>query len=59
MSDHCPLLLVQDLVTRSPPRFHYESYWPLLEGYSDIFQSSWNEQCSLTNSFAILDYKLK
>ncbi|XP_071679219.1 uncharacterized protein [Lolium perenne] len=59
MSDHCPLLLVQDLVTRSPPRFRFESFWPLLEGYSDVVRSSWNEQCSLTNGFAILDYKLK
>jgi hypothetical protein len=36
-----------------------ESFWPLLQGYREVVQQSWNEQCPLTNNFAMLDYKLK
>jgi hypothetical protein len=59
MSDHCPLLLVQDLVFKTPPRFRFESFWPLLQGYNEVVQQSWNEPCALTNPFAVLDCKLK
>jgi hypothetical protein len=59
MSDHCPLLLVQDITTRVPPRFRFESFWPLLEGYSTVVEQSWNTPCRLTNPFAVLDFKLR
>jgi hypothetical protein len=59
MSDHCPLLLVQDVMTKTPPRFRFENFWPLLQGYNTVVQQSWNSPCKLTNQFAILDYKLK
>jgi hypothetical protein len=59
MSDHCPLLLVQDVMTKTPPRFRFENFWPLLQGYNTVVQQSWNSPCRLTNQFAILDYKLK
>jgi hypothetical protein len=59
MSDHCPLLLVQDYTVKTPPRFRFESFWPLLQGYREVVQQSWNEPCPLTNNFAVLDFKLK
>jgi hypothetical protein len=59
MSDHCPLLLVQDIRTRIPPRFRFESFWPLLQGYNTVVEQSWKSPCLLTNQFAVLDYKLK
>jgi hypothetical protein len=30
-----------------------------MQGYREVVQQSWNEQCPLTNSFAVLDHKLK
>jgi exonuclease III len=59
MSDHCPLILVQDVTTRMRPRSRFESFWPLLEGYSTVVEQSWNAPCRLTNQFAVLDLKLK
>jgi hypothetical protein len=59
MSDHCPLLLVQDITTRIPPRFRFESFWPLLQGYNAVVEQSWKSPCLLTNHFAVLDFKLK
>jgi hypothetical protein len=49
MSDHCPLLLVQDIMTRVPPRFRSESFRPLLQGYNMVVEQSWNAPCRLTN----------
>jgi exonuclease III len=59
MSDHYPLLLVQDTRTRTLPRFRFESFWPLLQGYNTVVEQSWKSPCLLTNQFAVLDYKLK
>jgi hypothetical protein len=58
MSDHCPLL-VQDFVVKTPVRFRFESFWPLLQGYTEVVQQSWEEPCRFTNNFAVLDHKLK
>ncbi|KAK1660876.1 hypothetical protein QYE76_049035 [Lolium multiflorum] len=59
MSDHCPLLLVQDIIAKTPHRFRFEGFWPLLQGYSTVVEQSWKAPCRLTNHFAVLDCKLR
>jgi hypothetical protein len=45
-SDHCPLLLhtSRDVGRGGKPRFHFESFWPKLDGFEDALQRGW--QCN-------------
>lgn len=42
ISDHCPLVL--NLHSNGPGkrRFHFESYWPQLEGFTEAVTQAWN-----------------
>ncbi|KAE8820325.1 hypothetical protein D1007_01753 [Hordeum vulgare] len=41
MSDHCPLLLVNDALPRKPRRFHFEEYWRFLSGFKEVVKAAW------------------
>ena len=41
-SDHCPLLLGLNDVQPAKARFHFESFWPTLDGFQEIVESAWS-----------------
>lgn len=41
-SDHCPLLLGLHDVQPAKARFHFESFWPTLEGFQEAVESAWS-----------------
>jgi endonuclease/exonuclease/phosphatase family metal-dependent hydrolase len=43
ISDDCPLLLGLHEFTQGMHRFHFESYWPHLNGFLDIVALSWEQ----------------
>lgn len=42
ISDHCPLVLTLNSRCAGKPRFHFESFWPKMEGFHDIVQRAWH-----------------
>jgi hypothetical protein len=58
-SDHCPLLLgLKDNLTGTR-RFHFETFWPKLEGFQDVVSLGWNSVPVVACPFATLDAKIK
>jgi hypothetical protein len=50
-SDHCPLILgLQDIIG-AKQRFHFEAFWPSLDGFLDAVRDAWESvqpsQCPL------------
>ena len=43
ISGHCPLVLGLRDGVRGKRRFHLESFWTKLPGFSDIVTTSWNQ----------------
>ena len=41
-SDHCPLLLGLNDVQPAKARFHFESFWPTLDGFQETVESAWS-----------------
>ena len=41
-SDHCPRLLGLNDVQPSKARFHFESFWPTLDGFQETVESAWS-----------------
>lgn len=41
ISDHCPLLLNLRARNRGMRRFHFESFWPQLEGFYEVVHQAW------------------
>jgi hypothetical protein len=58
-SDHCPLLLgLRD----NPPgkrRFHFETFWPNLDGFMDVVEVAWGSEHSSRCLVESLSLKLK
>lgn len=42
ISDHCPLLLVNDSIIKTNRRFCFEAYWQYIDGFQEVVQNSWN-----------------
>ena len=40
-SDHCPLLLGLQDNNPGRRRFHFESFWPKLDGFQEAVSSAW------------------
>ncbi|KAL5647183.1 hypothetical protein ACJX0J_041538, partial [Zea mays] len=40
-SDHCPLLLGFHYFSRGKGRFHFQAFWPKMEGFIDVVAHSW------------------
>jgi hypothetical protein len=40
-SDHCPLLLGFHDFSRGKGRFHFQAFWPRVEGFHDVVAQSW------------------
>ena len=40
-SDHCPLILGLKDTIASKKRFHFEAFWPSLEGFQEVVKEAW------------------
>jgi hypothetical protein len=41
-SDHCPMLLGLNDNKSGCRRFHFEAFWPKLEGFQEVVAAAWN-----------------
>jgi hypothetical protein len=58
-SDHCPLLLGLQDNKSGRRRFHFESFWPKLEGFQDTIADAWASVQAGPCPFLTLDLKFK
>jgi hypothetical protein len=58
-SDHCPLLLGLKDNLSGTQCFHFEAFWPKLEGFQDVVSLDWNSVSAVACPFATLDAKIK
>jgi len=58
-SDHCPLIF--GLMDNPPSRgrFHFEDFWPCLDGFLDIVESAWGSVPPCSCPVETLSFKLK
>lgn len=40
MSDHCPLVLRLNVGFKGKKRFHFESFWPKMQGFQEVVSDS-------------------
>jgi hypothetical protein len=40
-SDHCPLILGFHAIKRGKKRFHFEAFWPRLDGFQEVVSTAW------------------
>jgi hypothetical protein len=59
ISDHCPLLLGLHEFTQGKRRFHFESFWPHLEGFLEEVARSWDQSVEASCPLQVLANKLK
>lgn len=59
ISDHCPLLLGLNEGTTAKKRFHFESFWPKLDGFHDAVENSWVQPVTSTCPLERISLKLK
>jgi hypothetical protein len=58
-SDHCPLALGLKDNHSGSRRFHFESFWPQLDGFPEVVQLAWNSVPTSTCPFNTIDNKIK
>jgi hypothetical protein len=58
-SDHCPLLLGLRDNMAGHRRFHFEAFWPKLEGFQEAVSVAWNSVPAGPCPFITLDRKFK
>jgi hypothetical protein len=58
-SDHCPLILGLNSMCSGKRQFHFESFWPKLEGFQDVVLEAWNSVSERSCPFLTFDLKLK
>lgn len=59
LSDHCPLVLGLREGVHGKRRFHFESYWPKLDGFHGVVQQSWAQPVTATCPVERISLKLK
>jgi len=59
VSDHCPLVLGMKVSTSGKRRFHFESFWAKLPGFSEAVQQNWNAPLSSSCAVERLFLKLQ
>jgi hypothetical protein len=58
-SDHCPLLLgLRDNIL-GRRRFHFEAFWPKIDGFLEVVSLAWHSVPVLNCPFSTLNLKLK
>jgi hypothetical protein len=58
-SDHCPLYLGLKDNPSGVRRFHFEAFWPQLQGYQEVVALAWNSVPPSSCPFFTLDAKIK
>jgi hypothetical protein len=48
LSDHCPLILYQQLRPRNRERFCFENFWPRIPGFTEVVQQAWKNEVSVS-----------
>jgi hypothetical protein len=59
LSDHCPLLLCQQLKPRTKDSFRFENFWPRVPGLREVVQQAWQKPVLGINPLNVLHYKLQ
>jgi hypothetical protein len=59
ISYHCPLLLGLHEFTHGKHCFHFESFWPWLDGFVEEVAHSWEQQVGASCPLQALADKLK
>lgn len=59
ISDHCPLVLCLHDNSSNWHRFHFEPFWPRLDGFLEAVQHAWLSVANLTYPFERLDGKFR
>ncbi|KAE8818263.1 hypothetical protein D1007_03893 [Hordeum vulgare] len=59
MSDHCPLLLVNEGLVRKPRRFRFEEYWRFLTGFNLVVAAAWNLPVGSLDPISCFNIKLR
>lgn len=59
LSDHCPLLLVDDRGPRRPRAFKFENVWTSMPDFFEVVEKAWNEPSNHTEPYHVLHHKLK
>jgi hypothetical protein len=59
MSDHCPLILRLNVTFKRKKRFHFESFWPKMQGFQEVVADSWNASISAACPMERLSIKFK
>jgi hypothetical protein len=57
-SDQCPLLLSLATEARACCRFHFEAFWPKVDGFLETVESAWSAGPVVANPFKRLAGKL-
>ena len=58
-SDHCALLLQNNLGQMTKARFHFELFWPKFDDYEDIIAQAWQRPSLISDPLARLDAMLR
>jgi hypothetical protein len=58
-SDHCPLYLGLKDNHSGVRHFHFEAFWPQLQGYQEVVALAWNSVLATSCPFFTLDAKIK
>lgn len=58
ISDHCPLLLVNDAILKTNRRFRFETYWQFISGFKEVVDQSWAEPAGNGCPLTTLNLKL-
>jgi len=59
VSDHAPLLLTGRCTVQSFRGFRFESFWPRLQGFSQVVEQAWQRSLGLQTPFLRLHTKLQ
>jgi len=58
-SDHCPLLLGLNDVQLAKARFHFEEFWPTLDGFQEAVEVAWSSVQATSCPFDTLAKKFQ
>lgn len=59
ISDHCPLVLSLNSNLVGKRRFHFEPFWPTLEGFQEVVQQAWASTAHTGCPIERLDAKIR
>nr|XP_020165808.1 uncharacterized protein LOC109751329 [Aegilops tauschii subsp. strangulata] len=58
-SDHCPLMVDCTASSPGPRRFHFERFWPKMEGFQQVVADGWVEESQEPDPFRRIFLRLR